>query len=357
MRILHVASGREWRGGQRQTWLLARGLARIPGISQTIVTARDGELARRLEEAALPVRGAKWRWGLDPRAAFTVWLAARGADLLHAHDAHAVTLAAVAARLTHQPFIATRRMTRPLRRPGPWRRATRVIAISGPVRDTLVRSGIASERIEVIPPAIEVDRTSQVKPIEWFHAYGIPLQSPVVVTVAALTREKGIDTLLEAAAAIHPRLPQLHWVVAGDGVERPALETRAGALHTRPYVHFVGHLSDPLPVISGAAVLVLPSREEGFGSVILDAMALGIPVAASAVGGVPEALAGGGGELVPAGDGAALAAVVERMVGDVAHRMRLGESGRRAVRRFDLDAMVERVVAVYRSVKESIEAQ
>jgi glycosyltransferase involved in cell wall biosynthesis len=173
----------------------------------------------------------------------------------------------------------------------------------------------------------------------------------VALTVSALTQEKGIDTLIEAAALLHSRCPTLHWAIAGAGPERATLETRSSVLHSGPYVHFLGHLGDPGPAIAGATVLVVPSREEGFGSVILDALALGTPVVATRVGGIPEALAQGGGILVPPNDPAALAQAVDRLVGDPERRKQLSAAARQAARAWDLEPMVNRVAALYRSVK------
>ncbi|HET9515573.1 MAG TPA: glycosyltransferase [Gemmatimonadales bacterium] len=356
MRVLHLASGREWRGGQRQTLLLAQGLARRTGITQTVVTGRGSELARRLEASGIAVRVTGWHMGIDPRALVTAWRAARYADLIHAHDPHAVAIAAAVARLTGRPFVATRRMNRPLRRPGPWRQAAKVIAISNAVRDSLYRSGIAPDRIVVIPPAIEVERTAETRPADW-KPFGLAEPGSVAVAVAALTPEKGIDVLIEAATRLHRARPELHWVIAGGGPERRTLEARTMALNAGSYVHFLGQLRDPLPVIAAATVFVLPSREEGFGSIILDALALGIPVIATAVGGIPEALGGGGGILVPPGDAPALARVVESIESDPARRMQLSQEARRAVKHFDLGPMVDRVSVLYRSVEELLETQ
>lgn len=357
MHVLHLASGREWRGGQRQTLLLAQGLARQAGITQTAVTGRGGELTRRLEAAGIAVSPSGWRLGIDPRALLTAWRAALRADLIHAHDAHAVAIAAAVARLTGRPFVATRRMTRLLRRPGPWQQAAKVIAISNAVRESLFRSGIAPDRIEVIPPAIDVGRTAETGAADWKNDLGLAVPGSVAVTVAALTPEKGIDVLIEAATELHRARPELHWVIAGAGPERPALEARTRVQNAASYVHFVGQLRDPLPVIAAATVLVLPSREEAFGSVILDALALGTPVVASAVGGIPEALGGGGGILVPPGDGPALARVVESILSDPARHMQLSQDARRAGKHYDLGPMVDRVAVLYRSVKESLEAE
>ncbi|HEU5321102.1 MAG TPA: hypothetical protein VFX28_09880, partial [Methylomirabilota bacterium] len=109
MRIIHVASGREWRGGQNQVWLLARTLQERgqgapggPGTrpDQVVVTGAGTELERRLRASGVPVRAATWRSGADPRALWaTIDAARRGPCLLHAHDGHAVTLAGLAAIL------------------------------------------------------------------------------------------------------------------------------------------------------------------------------------------------------------------------------------------------------------------
>ena len=351
MRILHLASGREWRGGQRQTWLLARDLWKTRDIEQLVVTAKGSELARRLSRDSIPVREVTWRIGVDPRAGLVAWQEARRVDLLHAHDGHAVAIAAAVSRLTGKPFFATRRMARPLRAPGPWRRAAKVIAISEAVRVSLIQSGIDAGRIELIPPAIDVTSTSEVDPGSWLRLPGIPPQASIVVAVSALTPEKGIDILVDAAALLRDRCRELHWVIAGAGPEQQALAARAGALNSGQCVHFLGHLGDPLPVIAGATVLVVPSREEGFGSVILDALALGTPVVGAAVGGIPDALSRGGGVLVPAEDPEALAQAVERLVGNPNLRDQLSAEARVAAQSFDLGPMVKQVAALYRSVK------
>ena len=315
MRILHVASGREWRGGQRQTWLLMQGLAER-GIAQRLVTRKGSELARRTADSGVEVVPAQWSAGLDPRALASVVRAARQADLLHAHDSHAVSLAAAASAFSDRPFVATRRMTRALRSAGPWRRASAVIAISSAVRRGLIESGVGEEGISLVHPAIDVALTRQTWPIKWETIGGIPPGAFVALAVAALTEEKGIDLLVDAMADSRVASTSAHCVIAGKGPETALLALRASALKGPARVHFMGHVTDPLPLIAGAGVLVMPSREEAFGSTILDALALGVPVIGAAVGGIPEALAHGGGVTFPAGDPAALATEIASLAGD-----------------------------------------
>jgi len=356
VRILHLASGREWRGGQRQTWLLARGLAEHD-LDQRLITQKESELASRATESGIPVVPVTWGAGLDPRVLPTLVRSARTADLIHAHDSHAVALASAASRLSGTPFVATRRMTRPLRSAGPWRRASRLIAISRAVRQSLIESGIEAAAIDIVTPAIDVAATARVTPYDWNARPGIHPGSFKVVAVSALTREKGIDLLVQAMAEPAIASADIDCVVAGDGPERDQLVTLARALGVAEHVHFMGHMADPLPLIAAAGVLLVPSREEAFGSTILDALALGIPVIGTEVGGIPEALSHGGGVMVPAGDGSALAAEVQRIAGDADLRKTMSRNASEAALNFDLPGMVERTLAVYRSVMERIERQ
>jgi glycosyltransferase involved in cell wall biosynthesis len=119
----------------------------------------------------------------------------------------------------------------------------------------------------------------------------------------------------------------------------------------------MGQIAEPLPLIAAASVLVVPSREEAFGTTILDALALGVPVVGAEVGGIPEALAQGGGVTFPAGDAVALAGRIAALAGDVGLREAMGQAGRRAASYFDLPGMVERTLVVYRSVMERVERQ
>ncbi len=358
MRILHVASGREWRGGQRQTWLLACGLA-SRGVAQKILTRRGSDLALRASQNGIAVVPVRWSAGLDPRALATLVLAARHADLLHAHDSHAVSLAAAAAALTGRPFVATRRMTRPLQIAGPWRRAAGVIAISDAVRDALLASGIPGDSIALVHPGIDVEATRRTRPVSWKDLASIPPPDGafVVVAVSALTEEKGIDLLIDAVADPEVAGAGVYCVIAGQGPEGTRLSLRASAQRPAGRVQLLGQVADPLPLIAAAGALVMPSREEAFGSTILDALALGVPVIAAAVGGIPEALRHGGGVTFPPGDRAALAREIARLSRDRDRRATLALEGPKAAGHFDLPGMVDRTVAVYRSVMERVERQ
>ena len=104
--VVHVASGREWRGGQRQVWLLARELQRSGFANQVVVTGAGTQLAYRLRHDGVRVHEARWTMGLDPRVLLPVLRELRGRGaLLHAHDAHAVTLAGLCGVILISPLV------------------------------------------------------------------------------------------------------------------------------------------------------------------------------------------------------------------------------------------------------------
>ena len=349
-RVVHVASGREWRGGQRQVWLLARALARLGQVRQVVVTGAGSELAERLRRDDVPVRTVSWSAGLDPRVLPGLLAELREAgSIVHAHDAHAVTLGGLAARVARRPFVATRRVDFPLRRRGFWRRADRVIAISRAVADVLVADGIAIERIVIVHSGIALDEIRATSRLGVRRMLGLGPDARVAANVAALVGHKDHATLLRAAARLGGRFPALHWVVAGEGPERASLERLRAELGLDGRVHLLGHIAEPARLIADADLFVMSSREEGLGTSVLDAMALGIPVASTTAGGLPEMLRDGAGVLAPPGDHAALADAVARLLEEPAFARKTAARATIAVEGFTAERMAEAVGSVYRS--------
>jgi glycosyltransferase involved in cell wall biosynthesis len=356
-RIVHLASGREWRGGQNQVLLLAGALAaRSRDLEQVVVTGRGTPLAERLLAAGVPVRVVGWRIGLSPGALLgTLREAARGPTLFHAHDAHALTLAGVAASLSRSPFVVTRRVVFHLRRRGFWARADRIIAISEAARSILISDGIPSARVVTVHSGIDIEGVRATRAGAIRAELGLPITGPLAVSVGALEDSKDHATLLEAAAALRPRRPDLHWAIAGEGVLKRALEGRIARLGMGDCFHLVGHLTEPLRLIASADLFVMSSKEEGLGTTVLDAMALGVPIAATSGGGIPEMLSGGAGLLSPPGNSLALADSVERLLQEPALRDSTLRKATEQVEQFTAIAMANQVLSVYRSVTENVD--
>jgi len=336
-------------------WLLARALARL-GVEQVVVTGTGSELANRLQSSGVGVRLASWRAGLDPRVIWSVLSETHQPHtLLHAHDSHALTLAGICAGLTHAPLIATRRVDFHLRRRGYWHRADRIIAISGAVARVLRDDGIQAERIAVVHSGIDLDLIRQTRLLGIRDRLDLPRGTRVAANVAALVPHKDHATLLAAAHRLVARHPDLHWVIAGEGPLRDQIQAQVRSLGLGERVHLIGHIDQPERLIADADLFVMSSREEGLGTAVLDAMGLGIPVASTTAGGLPEMLTGGGGVLVPPEDPAALAEAVSSILESPALARALSLRAGEEVVRFTDSRMAEEVRQVYRSFAHSLD--
>jgi len=323
--------------------LLCRELAREPGVEQILVTKRGSELARRAAADGTTVSETPWGWGLDPRAWFRCNLAISEfkPDIVHAHDAHALWMAGHTVRDTR--LVATRRVDFHVGRFSTWRRADRIIAISGAVKNVLAADGMPTTEVTVVPDGIDPDETRRAaaRPLDVRAQLGLPAATPLAVNVAALVDHKDQRTLIRAAQHARATRPDLHWVIAGEGALRGSLTAEIARLGLADRVHLLGYVDPADALIREADVFVMSSKEEGLGSVILNALALGKPVVATAAGGIPELLPPEA--LVPVGDAEGLAGKVVAALSHPASRIPFPE-------RFTARAMAQGVLAVYRSL-------
>ena len=346
LRILHLDSGREWRGGQRQVYLLARG-QREQGHEPLVIAAPDAPLIRRLRSAGIAAAAVRMRGDWDLAAARRVRAVLRtwNADALHAHDAraHAIALAALIGRRA-LPLIVTRRVPFvPRGRLKYGRRVARFIAISSAVRDALVSGGVDASRIDLVYSG--VPRPHVVQPRDWRAECRWPADSVVCGIVGAMTAEKGVATL----AAIGSHLP--------DATRETARLVLLGgqAAGSQPIggidAFRAGFVDEIHAAMAGLDILLHPSSAEGLGTAVIDAMAIGVPPIAFRVGGLPELIEDGrSGLLVPAGDTGAFAAALDRLVRDADFRRALAVAGPERAAEFSVDRMVRGTQSVYDAV-------
>jgi glycosyltransferase involved in cell wall biosynthesis len=225
--------------------------------------------------------------------------------------------------------------------------SSRTVAVSRGVAETLAaNAGLARGRINVIHNGI------QPLPASAAAREALPRRPGDVWAgyFGRLAAEKGLPALLDAAAAVRAGGTPLRLLIAGDGYEREALETRAKALALGDGVLFAGQRDDARALMRDVDFVVHPPRFEGFGLVLVEAMEAGRAVVATDVpGGIPELVRDGeNGLLVPLDDVPALAAAMRRLATDAALRERLGAAGRaRWEREFTADRMIARTVALY----------
>ncbi|HUL80450.1 MAG TPA: glycosyltransferase [Vicinamibacteria bacterium] len=356
VRVLHVDTALTWRGGQNQVLLTARGMA-ARGSETTIACRRGGELEARARAAGAAVRALPFRGDLWPPAILALARLLRrerpGALLLH--DPHAVSAGLVAARLSAPvPLVAVRRVDFPLR--GPFSRAKyaacdRVIVVSRAIGSVVERGGVSRGRLRLVYEGVP-DRTPSEGGREALLALGVPPGVPVVGNVAALTGHKDHATLIEAVARLRPRFPETRLVIVGEGELRPALEAQVRDRGLGDRIVFAGFRRDLDRLLPAFSAFCLSSRLEGLGTSLLDAMAFGLPVVATAAGGIPEAVEDGvTGRVAPPGDPGALADALADVLGHEERRRAYGAAGRRRfLERFTADHMVEETLRVLEEV-------
>ena len=293
---LHIDTGAEMRGGQWQVLYLLRGL-QAQGHTTRLVAPQRSELFQAAQAQRLDARPLRMR---------SLLAASRGADLIHAHDARAHTLGC----LFLKPLIVSRRVAFPIRRGllsrWKYRRASHFIAVSEFVRRMLLASGVDAARISVVHD-------------------GVPIPPP-------------------AGSAHRDRILAIDSDDPGKG--KQILE-KAAALADVP-IAFSKNLGRDLPQ---AALFVYISDSEGLGSAALLAMAHGVPVIASAVGGLPEIVEDGCTGLLTSNQPEEVARQIRRLLEDHALAHRLAARARAQVERdFSVEHMVNETLAVYENL-------
>ena len=240
------------------------------------------------------------------------------------------------------------------------RAADRVIAVSGHIADQAVQLGIDRQRVAVIRSGVDLERFSVRDRAAARRARGIDDATCLVLFVGNLEPRKQVDVLLQAMVDVRRQVPTAELFVVGSGESAGAQDQTAHLLRLSQdlalaqVVHFVGRVEDSalLDFYTAADVFALPSTSEAQGIVALEAMACGLPVVATAVGGLLDTIQDGRtGYLVPSGDVGALARALLLVLEDEPHRQTIAAAARQSVERnFSWPASIAATIEVYRDV-------
>lgn len=356
VRVLHVDSAREWRGGQNQVRLLAARLREREGVEQAVAGRAGSRLLSVVAERDVGTVPLPWGPALDLRAVARLAREAGSWDLLHVHSSHALQAAVLALAASGAParLVAARRLDYRLKSPGVWRRADLVLAVSDAVRRVAVGSGLEAPRVRVVHDGIDPEELAPQRPGTLREAAAATPDVLLVGAAGALVGHKDHPTFLRAAAVVARERPDVRFVVAGEGPLRDRLEALAGRLGLGDRLALPGHVPDVARSLADLDLFVMCSREEGLGTAALEAMAVGVPTVVTRAGGLAE-VAGDAVPSVAPEDPDALAAEILRLLDDRAARERIGAAGRRRVEgRFTAGRMADATLAAYRQVLDSL---
>jgi glycosyltransferase involved in cell wall biosynthesis len=354
VRPLVVDLGRDYRGGQDQAFLLLQGLL-ARGHAPQLITLRDSLLARRAKDAGISVHSVPPGCRrLAAAQAIRRLVRGRRVDVVHANEPHALSSAWLARAHRFVPLVVSRRIALPLSTNSfsfaRYRAAGRIIAVSEFVKKSVIASGLAADRVEVIYDGVEIP--AAISPADRDRArkrFAISQENSCLANVAAFVPEKGHALLINALANLRVKFPECVLLLPGDGPEKNKLQEVVRQLRLETVVKFPGFVSDIETVYAATDLFVFPSHEEPLGSSLLCAMARELPVVAVARGGVPEVVEDGkNGLLVKELDPVVLAAAIARLLANPTEARRLGEVARETISsRFSTDRTVDATLQLY----------
>lgn len=367
IRLAYCIDGMGVGGTELNALRTAEQLDRQRFAISVVALRAEGPLRARYDAAAIPVHSVPIRSLYHPTTVVAAgrlarYFAREQVDIVHCHDPYTNVFAATAARLSSTPVVLTSRrwLETPFRSRSlamanavAYRFADRVIANSTSVARSLERKEhVDPRRITVIPNFVEEDAFCAPSAADRSRMYDeLQLEEGdlIVGVVARLALPKDHATLLAAAPRLRADFPRLRIVLVGDGPRRNAIEAESRAMGIDDIVRFAGTRPSRPSMHHLFDISVLPTLHEGFPNSVLEAMAAGRAVVASAVGGVPDAVIDGEtGLLVPPADPARLAAALAQLLSNPALRHSLGSAAQsRARREFHSSDVLPRLADLY----------
>jgi glycosyltransferase involved in cell wall biosynthesis len=322
------------------------------------VAIGDSPLARRAAQAGIPVHEISKR-ARRTRATLLLrkLLSEKQFDVLHANEPHALTAAWLAGAHRKVAVVASRRVAYPLQRNkialSRYLATARILAVSKFVAESVVKSGIPAEKVEVVYEGVEIPPTVSREARERARQHwGVTANEALIGCVGYLLPEKGQESLIRAMPAVREEFPGTRLLLAGDGPCRAGLERLAKQLDLKDGVIFTGFVEDIANVYAALDIFVFPSLAEPLGTSLLAAMAWGLPVLAVAGGGVPEYVSDRENGLLIVESSAELAAGgLSQLLSNESLRVSLGQKARQTIEdKFSASCMVQNTLHSYRQI-------
>jgi L-malate glycosyltransferase len=364
MKVLHVSTPSTWRGGEQQVAYLVKALSES-GLEQGILCPRDAALSARPELKGQTIYHFHNKGPIGIQLARRIAAVVRdgGFHLVHTHDSHAHTAAVLAASLfgMRQPLIVSRRVDFPVTKSplSYWKYnhscIARILCVSEEIRTVTAPAIRNKGLIKVIRSGVDIERYQDVDGRAVLRReLGLDPTTHLVGNLSALADHKDYPTWLKAAACLKKARPDVHFIIAGTGPEEQRISKLVHKLGLQDCVHLLGFRTDVPEVMTALDVFMISSKTEGLGTIVIEALAAGIPIVATRAGGIPELIVDGEcGLLVDTGDSDALCAAVCRIFDEPGLAGRLRAAGRERARRFSFRATAEQTLKVYIEVTGS----
>jgi len=339
MHVKHVNFAKGFRGGERQTLNLIEGLA-AEGISQTLVCHPKSELRKRAEQMGVQTRLA--------RQPIFGHMAPSRADIVHVHEARGVYWAAIEHLLRGTDYLITRRIPNPVSgnvvNRYVYRRAVELVGVSRDVSARLREQ--TGHEVETVLDSCTVHAGDPARVAEIKAQLG---GGPIIGHVGALfDHHKGQSILIAAFQQLLQAYPDARLVLLGEGADKERFVQQAVG---DPRIVFAGFQQDVGSWLMAMDVFAFPSREEGLGSSVLDAMLLGVPVVSSTVGGLPELIGDDArGLSVQGDDPTKWAQTLRRMLEDDDLRERLRQTALQFAQQHDIASMTRQYLHIYNGI-------
>jgi glycosyltransferase involved in cell wall biosynthesis len=370
--VCHIASGDLWAGAEVQVFNMVSSLHRKTDIEVFAITLNEGTLASNLRDTGVEVAvidESSFSFPVILKKAASM-LSPRKVDILHTHRYKENLLGTRLKKSCHIPFLVQTVHGMPEAFTGfdrvkitlyrmvnefiTARFFDRVIAVSEDIRSALSRR-IRRQKLAVIYNSVDIAAIKSSRSAHDVRAeLGIPANHALIGSAGRMVPVKGYDIFIRAAEKIRKENPDVHFVLIGDGAERPALEHQAQSRGLEDSLIFTGFRRDIHDLLGSLDVFVISSFHEGIPVVLLEAMALGRPIVTTAVGGVPEVVSDGvSARLVPPGDPSLLADSIMQLLADRTIGAELAAGAQKTVaERFSTEAQATRLVETYRQLGE-----
>lgn len=362
MNVLHVSTPSSWRGGEQQVAYLVEAL-QAEGIRQWVLTPEGSELSRRINIAQeqICIYGKRGLLNLALASRIAGICRDHSIDLIHTHDSQAHSAAVVSAAVFGMrcPVVVSRRVDFPVSS-NPFSRwkynhpaVRRILCVSEEIKRITKPAIRNTSVLEVVHSGIDLERYA--RPVEQAfdlrRELGLDPNTPLVGNLSALADHKDYPTWIRTARRLSRLEPNMRFIIAGTGPDEQLIRDQILQAGLQDTVFLLGFRKDVERLMQSLNVFLITSKTEGLGTIVLEALAAGVPVVATRAGGIPEMIIDGEtGLLAPIGDDNTLAQSVLRIFTDTALRETLVAGGRKKAATFSFRNTAAKTLQAYRAV-------